>query len=86
MDEFDNNKSSNLYNFVEKHSTIILLILLTIIVSLITYYRILVQIDMGPVSDSFDFLSNALVFVGQGTGYSDLLRPPFFSIHNLFIL
>ena len=78
MDEFDNNKSSNLYNFVEKHSTIILLILLTIIVSLITYYRILVQIDMGPVSDSFDFLSNALVFVGQGTGYSDLLRPPFF--------
>ena len=34
---------------------------------------------MGPVSDSFEFLSNALVFAGQGTGYSDLLRPPFFS-------
>jgi 4-amino-4-deoxy-L-arabinose transferase-like glycosyltransferase len=33
---------------------------------------------MGPVSDSFDFLSNALVFAGQGMGYSDLLRPPFF--------
>ena len=33
---------------------------------------------MGPVSDSFDFLSNALVFAGMDTGYSDLLRPPFF--------
>ena len=40
---------------------------------------------MGPVSDSFDFLSNALVFAGQGYGYSDLLRPPFFSfIISLF--
>ena len=39
----------------------------------------MIQIDMGPVSDSFDFLSNALVFAGQGIGYSDLLRPPFFS-------
>lgn len=34
--------------------------------------------DMGPISDSFDFLSNALVYAGQGMGYSDLLRPPFF--------
>ena len=34
---------------------------------------------MGPVSDSVVFLSNALVFAGQGIGYSDLLRPPFFS-------
>ena len=33
---------------------------------------------MGPLSDSVVFLSNALVFAGQGTGYSDLLRPPFF--------
>ena len=36
--------------------------------------------EMGPVSDTFDFLSNALVFAGQGTGYSSLLRPPFFSV------
>lgn len=34
---------------------------------------------MGPVSDSIVFLSNALVFAGQGTGYSNLLFPPFFS-------
>ena len=67
-------------NYLEKNAnSIIFLVILTVIVSLITYYRILVQIDMGPVSDSFDFLSNALVFAGQGTGYSDLIRPPFFS-------
>jgi 4-amino-4-deoxy-L-arabinose transferase-like glycosyltransferase len=35
--------------------------------------------DIGPISDSFDFLSNALVYAGQGMGYADLLRPPFFS-------
>ena len=82
----DLNKSMGFKIFLKKHvNTIIFLILLTVIVSLITYYRVLVQIDIGPVSDSFDFLSNALVFAGQGTGYSDLLRPPFFSfIISLF--
>lgn len=33
---------------------------------------------MGPISDSFDFLSNALIYAGHGTGYGDLLRPPAF--------
>lgn len=33
---------------------------------------------MGPISDSFDFLSNALLYAGHGTGYGDLLRPPVF--------
>ena len=64
---FNNNKISILF-----------LILLTAIVAVITYYRILVQIEIGPISDSFDFLSNALVYAGQGMGYADLLRPPFF--------
>ena len=59
-------------------NSIIYLLILTIIVSVITYSRILVQIDIGPISDSFDFLSNALVFAGQSIGYSDLLRPPVF--------
>ena len=66
-------------NFLKKHvNSIIFLLLLTVIVSLITYYRVLVQMEIGPVSDSFDFLSNALVFAGQGIGYSDLFRPPLF--------
>ncbi len=65
--------------FLKNHvNSIIFFVLLTVIVSVITYYRILVQIDMGPLSDSVVFLANALVFAGQGTGYSDLLRPPFF--------
>jgi 4-amino-4-deoxy-L-arabinose transferase-like glycosyltransferase len=58
--------------------SIFFLVLLVTIVSVIVYYRILVQIEMGPISDSFDFLSNALVYAGQGMGYADLLRPPFF--------
>lgn len=75
-----NNRYHRFKDFLEDNvNTIVFLLILTVIVSVITYYRILVQIDMGPVSDSFDFLSNALVFAGQGTGYSDLTRPPFFS-------
>jgi 4-amino-4-deoxy-L-arabinose transferase-like glycosyltransferase len=66
-------KLLNKYKF-----SIFFIVLLIIIVSVIAYYRILVQIEMGPISDSFDFLSNALVYAGQGMGYADLLRPPFF--------
>ena len=73
-------KKSRLKNFLKRNvNSIIYLLILTAIVGLISYYRVLVQMDMGPVTDSFDFLSNALVFSGQGTGYSDLLRPPLFS-------
>lgn len=79
-------KDNRFKNFLKEHATsIIYLVILTVIVSVITYYRVLVQMEIGPVSDSFDFLSNALVFAGHGTGYSDLLRPPFFSfIISLF--
>jgi 4-amino-4-deoxy-L-arabinose transferase-like glycosyltransferase len=80
LDNGLNNENSRSKNFMKKNrNSIFFLILLTAIVSLITYYRILIQFDIGPVSDSVVFLSNALVFAGQGTGYSDLLRPPFFS-------
>ncbi len=82
MDKLNNNldkENRRSKNFLKNHvNSIIFLLLLTVIVSLITYYRVLVQMEIGPVSDSFDFLSNALVFAGQGIGYSDLLRPPFF--------
>ena len=74
-----NNKNNKPNGFIRKNlNSIIFLLLLTIIVSIITYYRILVQIDIGPVFDSFVFLSNALVFAGHSTGYSNLLIPPFF--------
>ena len=75
-----NNKGTKPKGFFKKnHISIIFLLLLTIIVSVITYYRILIQIDIGPVFDSFVFLSNALVFTGHSTGYTDLMRPPLFS-------
>ena len=74
-----NGKSGILKKFLNKNKiSIILLVLLTAIVTVITYYRILVQMEIGQISDSFDFLSNALVYAGQGMGYADLLRPPFF--------
>ncbi len=31
---------------------------------------------LGPGWDTYDFLSDALLFAGQGTGYADLIRPP----------
>jgi len=75
-----NNKGTKPKGFFKKNRiSIIFLLLLTIIVSVITYYRILIQIDIGPVFDSFVFLSNALVFTGHSTGYTDLMRPPLFS-------
>lgn len=71
--------TSNSINILKKYSSHILLTTLIIIVSLITYYRVMIQVEMGPVSDSCDFLSNAFVFAGQNMGYSDLIRPPFFA-------
>jgi 4-amino-4-deoxy-L-arabinose transferase-like glycosyltransferase len=80
LDESSKTENSGLNKFVKRNiHPIIFLLLLTSIVTVITYYRILVQMDIGPISDSFDFLSNALVYAGQGMGYADLLRPPFFS-------
>lgn len=55
------------------------LVLLMVLVSLITYYILKIQINLGPIWDTYDFLSNALLFAGQGTGYSDLTRPPLLS-------
>lgn len=54
------------------------LILLIIIISIISYYRLLIQIDIGPLSDACDFLLNALYFSGNGVGYYDWTRPTFF--------
>ena len=87
MDFKLNNKINVSKKFIRKHvNSIILLVLLTVIVSIITYSRVLIQIDIGLLSDSVDFFTNALVFAGQGFGYSDLIRPPLFSfIASMFV-
>lgn len=64
---------------ISKYSDNLLLASLIIIVSIVAYYRVLVQLDIGPFSDSCDFLCNAFVFTGN-TGYFDPSRPPFFSV------
>ncbi|MGC9516941.1 MAG: glycosyltransferase family 39 protein [Methanomicrobiales archaeon] len=62
-----------------------LLIILTIIVSWITYQRVLIQINIGPDWDTFAFLANAMEFAGKGFGYTEPHRPPFLSfITSLF--
>lgn len=68
-----------LKNFWQKYDSYISLTILITAVTIITYYRVLIQIEMGPLTDSCDFLSNALLFAGQDMGYYDLSRPPFFS-------
>lgn len=82
--KFENEPESK--GFFRKHGlSLLVLIAIMVIVSAITYYRIRIQMDLGPLSDSCDFLSNALIFAGQDMGYSDLTRPPFFSfIISLF--
>ena len=37
------------------------------------------QMDMGPVFDTFDYLADAAEFAGIGIGYTDLNRPPLIS-------
>ncbi len=87
MDESDKLKSGKITNFLKKNvNSLIFLIILAVIISIITYLRVLLQIQIGPLSDSIDFFTDSLVFAGQGFGYSDLLRPPFFSfITSIFV-
>lgn len=70
--------NSSKLTVIRKYSDHILLASLILIVSIVAYYRLLVQFDIGPFSDSCDFLCNAFVFAGN-TGYFDPSRPPFFS-------
>lgn len=58
----------------------ILLIFLMIIIILITYFRVNLQIEYGPIFDTLDLLSNAAFFAGKGIGYTDLTRPPLLSL------
>ncbi len=64
---------------IKENNFIIFLIILIIITSIITYFKILIQISISPQWDSFDFLANALYFSGNGFGYADFIRPPLLS-------
>jgi hypothetical protein len=63
-------------SFYESNNNYLFIMLITLIVVVLVYYRVLVQMEIGPVWDTYDFLSNAMYFAGQGFGYADLTRPP----------
>ena len=65
--------------FEDKNSKLIFLVLLIVTVGLITYFRVRIQLIVGPEFDGFDFLANSALFAGKSIGYSDLLRPPLLS-------
>lgn len=75
FDKFEK-KFGRLCTILKKRQHYISLIILMLIVSIITYYRVMIQVSIGPTEDTYSYLSNALVFAGQGMGYSDLIRPP----------
>ncbi|CDG65353.1 MAG: hypothetical protein PWQ15_296 [Methanobacterium sp.] len=60
------------------------LILLALTVSVIAYYRVKLQIDLGPVFDTYDYLANAAYFAGKGIGFTDFNRPPLLSFLTSF--
>ncbi len=66
----------NKLNKIKDYKFLMLFIILVLISSIIAYYRVIIQIGVGPIWDTFDFLSNAMYFAGQGFGYVDLTRPP----------
>ncbi len=65
--------------FEYKNSKLVFLVLLILTVSIITYFRVNIQLVVGPEFDGFDFLANAALFAGKSIGYTDLLRPPLLS-------
>jgi 4-amino-4-deoxy-L-arabinose transferase-like glycosyltransferase len=70
---------------LKKDSNSIFFVLIVVIAVIIAYWRVIIQLEVGAMWDTFDFLSNAMYFAGQGFGYADFTRPPFFSfITSLF--
>jgi hypothetical protein len=65
-------------NIKDNKNSWIFLTLLVVIISIIAYYRVLIQINIGVPYDTYDFLANAAEFAGKSIGYTDL-RPPFLS-------
>lgn len=55
----------------------ICLLFLILTVSTVVYYRVQMQIIIGPFWDTYSFLANALEYAGMGTGYIELDRSPF---------
>ncbi|BDZ69146.1 glycosyltransferase family 39 protein [Methanobacterium ferruginis] len=71
-------------NIKSQNSKWIFLILTILTVSFIAYYRVKLQMDLGPIFDTYDYLADAAEFAGKGIGFSDFNRPPFLSFLTSF--
>lgn len=77
----DNSRLKQIGSFLQQNITAIALLLVLIaIVGSIIYYRVKIQIGVGPGWDTYAFMANGLYFIGQGIGYTELARPPFFAV------
>ena len=74
MNDFNKIMHTIKNNFKES----VLFILLIIFLIIIAYFRLKIQLDIGPMYDTYDLLANAALFAGKNIGYS-ALRPPFLS-------
>ncbi len=60
--------------------SVLSLLLFTFAVIYITYSCFRINMDMGPIWDTYDLLADAALFSGKSIGYFDLIRPPVMSI------
>jgi len=67
-------------NVNNQYSKWFFLIILIIVVSFIAYYRVKLQMDLGAIFDTYDYLADAAAFAGKGIGFSDFNRPPLLSL------
>jgi len=71
-------------NIKNQHLKWVFLIILIFTVSVIAYYRVKLQMDLGPIFDTYDYLADAAAFAGKGIGFSDFNRPPIISLLTAF--
>ncbi|MBF4475270.1 glycosyltransferase family 39 protein [Methanobacterium formicicum] len=68
----------NHLKYIRSHGlNLICLVILLITLFLVVYYRLKLQMSIGPFWDTYSFLDNALEYAGIGTGYIELDRSPF---------
>jgi len=69
---------AKLSKLLKRNSSFLSLVLLIAITTIVTVYKLKIQLEIGPMWDSFSFLINAQFFAGQGVNI-DVIRPVFLS-------
>ena len=66
--------------FQNNGQSILYFVFFTITTIFLTYLCFRINVEMGPIWDTYDLLADAALYSGKGIGYFDLLRPPIMSI------